>query len=338
MQSILVIRLSSMGDVILATPLIRQLQHTYPDAIIDVAVASRFAGVHADNPRIRKVWKIEPRTSPDPELDDVKLAMRESVPGGHYDLVVDLQNNFRSAALRKGIGRDVVRAPKHRLEKLALVYLKRRPRPITPIVARYRRPVAHLPLAFDSSGPEVWLPEERTLGYYPPDARPATVRGRIAVAPGAHHATKRWPAVRFAELCRRLVEEQGLVPVLVGGPDDRELCDGIAASSGVPVERADGIGSIQDTARVLDTCDAIITNDTGVMHLASARRLPVVAIFGSTVPELGFAPYGVRHVIVQHDLGCRPCSHIGRASCPKGHFLCMNGISVQEVLEALQKP
>lgn len=334
MRSILIIRLSSLGDVVLATPLARQLHRTFPDAMIDVVVHDRFAEVWTHNPHIRRVWSVEPR-DPDAETDAVKLSMVESVPDGAYDLIVDLQHNLRSRIIRKGLGGNVVLAPKHRLEKLALVYLKRRPNVVTPIVKRYRSTVEHLPLAFDVDGPEVWLPEERRDGAY---RTPHTaLRQRVAIAPGARHATKRWPAERVAELCTGLWRDRAIMPVLVGGSDETALCDAIAAMTDAPVERADGASTLEQTVRVLDGCDALVTNDSGVMHLASARRLPVVAVFGSTVPELGFAPYGVRHEIVQHDVACRPCSHIGRSACPKGHFRCMLGIDVDSVMRGLER-
>lgn len=339
MRSILVIRLSSLGDVILATPLVRQLQRTYPHARIDVAVAERFSGVWKNNPRVAHVWSIETTTTTDPENDEIKIEMVESLADldGSYDLIVDLQHNLRSASLRHGLGSVVACAPKHRLEKLALVWLKKRPAVITPIVSRYRSPVEHLPLVLDTDGCEVWLPEEREHGVYR-SAQPS--RGswkRIALAPGAHHATKRWPVARYAQLAQELTRDHGKEIVLLGGPADVEICSAVAEASGVDVVRADGSTSIEATVRVLDTCQAIVTNDSGVMHLASARLIPTVAIFGSTVKELGFAPYAVPSRIVEHDVACRPCSHIGRATCPKGHFACMMGITVERVVSALNE-
>lgn len=338
MRSILIIRLSSLGDVILSTPLVRQLNRTYPHARIDVAVAERFADVWDNNPRVANVWAIPSDGEVSPMSDRLKFDILESLAGdfgGAYDLIVDLQHNIRSATLRHGLGSTVVLAPKHRLEKLALVLLKKRPKVITSIVARYRKPLENLPLALDTDGCEVWLPEERNAGVYL-NAKPAAgASHRIALAPGAHHATKRWHASRYAQLAHVLATTYGRQVVLVGGQGDVELCNAVADQSGVEVLRADGSTSIETTVRVLDTCQAIVTNDSGVMHLASARNLPIVAVFGSTVKDLGFSPYAVPSIVVEHDVSCRPCSHIGRSSCPKGHFLCMESISVEQVLEAL---
>lgn len=338
MHSILVIRLSSMGDVVLATPLVRQLRRTYPNARIDVAVADRFVDVWANNPHVTCVWPVPSIHASEAGTDELKLEMLESLSGewnGEYDLIVDLQNSLRSAALRRGLGRRIVRAPKHRLEKLAMVYLKRRPAITTSIVERYRSTIENLPIVADADGCELWLPEEHHLGAYPHERR-AVDPMRIALVPGAHHATKRWPVVRYAELAATLVR-RGHNVVLLGGPSDVELCNAVEAAAGVPMLRGDGATSIEATVRMIDTCACVVTNDTGVMHIAAARRAPVVAIFGSTVRELGFAPYGTEHRIVEHDVACRPCSHIGRSTCPKGHFLCMEGIAVGSVLHAIEQ-
>lgn len=294
-------------------------------------VHERFAEVWTDNPHIDRIWSVVPR---DHESNATTLrALKESVPDGMFDLVVDLQHNHRSRRLRKGLGRTVVCAPKHRLEKLALVWLKHYPVQTLSIVSRYRSAVEYLPLVFDVDGPEVWMPEERVIGAY--SAADARRTGRIALSPGAHHATKQWPAERFAELCTVLWSRFGLTPVLLGSVADSAVCAAIANATQAPAVRADGAATIEQTIRVIDTCDAVVSNDSGVMHLAAARRKPVVALFGSTVPAFGFAPYGTPHVIVEHDMACRPCTHIGRSSCPKQHFACMRSIEVEAVIRGL---
>lgn len=335
MRSILVVRLSSMGDVILVTALVRQIQRTWPDAAIDVAVHERFAEVWAHNPRIRHVWSIQTRSAADTHIDDTKLAMAEANDGELYDLVVDLQKNVRSKLLLRGLGKEYVTVNKHRLEKLLLVWLKRRPAVTIPVVDRYRQTLRDYPLVLDVEGPELWLEEEFRQGAQRGrNNRVAT--GRVAIAPGAHHETKRWPISRFAEVCRQLTH-LGYQAVLVGGPADVARCSAVAEEAGVDVVRADGARTLASTIETLDGCDLLITNDTGVMHIASARHVPIVAIFGGTVPELGFAPYGVPHVIIQNDVGCRPCSHVGKSQCPRGHFLCMTGISVDDVVNGARK-
>lgn len=327
-----------MGDVILATPLVRQVRRTYPNARIDVCVQQRFAEVWRYNPNVHTVWEWDVH-DPDATADDLKLSMRESLQGKQYDLVVDLQSNVRSRILRKGLSKHLVMLDKHRIEKLALVYLKRKPDVVIPIVDRYRATLDAYPLVLDVAGPDVWTEQDRLQGYYGPErrtgARISPNSLRIAVAAGAQHFTKRWPAARFAELCTMLTQVFGATCVLVGGPNDVAIGDEIVAMSGGTIERADGATTLASTIAALDSCDLALTNDTGVMHLASARRLPIVALFGSSVTALGFTPYGVPYTIVEVELPCRPCSHIGRASCPKQHYRCMNMITDDRVLAAI---
>ena len=222
-----------------------------------------------------------------------------------------------------------------------MVWLKQRPSIVTPIVERYRQPLLHLPLVLDTDGLEVWTPQERAAGAYhsrrsTPERSHREGPLRVAIAPGAHHATKRWPVARFADVITQLTG-QGAQVSLLGSAADQAVCDAIVSAAGVEVHRADGASSLFETISVLDTCDVLITNDSGVMHVGAARQIPTIALFGSTVPELGFGPFGVQHTIVQHDVACRPCSHIGRARCPKGHFLCMEGITTEQVLSAVAR-
>jgi lipopolysaccharide heptosyltransferase II len=338
-HSFLVIRLSSMGDVLLVTPFLRQLRAAYPHARIDVVVEARFAEVLRYNPHCTTIIEYT-RTGSSNDLAALKTSLRSTLPGGRYDFVVDLQRNRHSRRIRAGMGRHVYRIYKARREKLSLVYLKKNLyRTIVPIAERYRLTVQELRVDDDGEGLELWLPEEAGARTYPPAVRTQEHRKRIAVAPGAFHATKRWLPERFAEAATVLARETGADVLLLGGAADRDICATVAAHipSDIHVTDASGSTSVADTARLLDTSDVLLTNDTGVMHIAAARRIPVVSVFGSTVREFGFAPYRVTSRIVEVELGCRPCTHIGRAECPKGHFHCMRLIEAGQVVQAARE-
>ncbi|MFM8770716.1 MAG: glycosyltransferase family 9 protein [Candidatus Kapaibacterium sp.] len=326
MQSILLIRLTSLGDVILATGLVRQIKGAFPDVAVDVAVDSRFAEVWAHNPRLRRVYPIDRASRINQDLS--AEAMRAP-----YDLVIDLQKNRRSkeiiASLKLPTSSRLVSIAKHRWEKLALVWLKRRPSVVTPITKRYWNTVQDLGVPYDEAAPEVWSATDAS------GARP--VAKCIGIAPGARHSTKRWSATGYADLVRHLVVDKHQEVVLLGGPDDVVICDEIESLAGVPVKRADGARDLGQTLRALDRCRLVVSNDSALMHLARARHIAVVAIFGSTVQELGFAPTGADVRIVERvELPCRPCSHIGRDRCPKGHFRCMTEIASSEVASAVE--
>jgi heptosyltransferase-2 len=327
---ILVIRLSSLGDVVLATPVARLLSTTFPDAELHVAVAGEFADVWRSNPYVARLVTVDRRLSARAMADAVRDQL---LP--RYDVVVDLQRNIRSYALRRGRAMRLLRSSKHRAEKLALVWLKRSPAQSIHVAQRFIAALKPLGIGDDGMGLEFWLPEERGALSYPPRRRVALSDQVLSIAPGARHATKQWIPERFAAVAR-VFQERGWQIVLFGSEAERPLCEQIART--LDPERTIIFAGLPlvESVRVLDRCQAIVSNDSAMVHIAAARGVPVVAIYGSTVPELGFTPYRVRHHIVETELGCRPCTHIGRARCPLGHFGCMVGVTVGDVVHAVR--
>ena len=155
----------------------------------------------------------------------------------------------------------------------------------------------------------------------------------MAFAPGAAHATKRWPAERWVELGRRL-NSRGFDLALVGGSGDADLAAGIASGLDRAASAA-GRLSLQGTAALLASCRGLVSGDTGVMHMAAAVGTPVVAIFGPTVRAFGFFPYAQASAVVERELACRPCTAWGTERCPLGHHHCMVQIPADEVESAL---
>ncbi|HEX9006298.1 MAG TPA: glycosyltransferase family 9 protein, partial [Bacteroidota bacterium] len=163
----------------------------------------------------------------------------------------------------------------------------------------------------------------------------------IGLCPSARHFTKIWPATRFAEAGAALAARRRAPVVLFGAPDEADRCREIGAEitrrTGLPAVVAAGRASLLETAALMDRCAVVVTNDTGLMHLASARRRPVVAVFGSTTRQLGFFPQGSNSRVVEHgSLGCRPCTHIGRKRCPLRHFRCMLEVAPASVIDAAE--
>lgn len=347
--SFCIIRLSSLGDVLLITPLVRMLRMCYPASRIDVVVDKRFADILRYNPSITTIVEIERGDGLSGVLAAKRFA-RQMLSGetgsGKYDVLIDLQRNFRSMVYRFKFASAVTKIKKFRWQKINLTLFKvgKGKKPI-PIPERYidaAKALLYIGSAADY-GLELWLPEEKNEKSYPPDSRLVhSIFGilhkrvpRIAFAPGARHFTKRWPAIKFVELGEALQREYRAVIVLVGGPDDIDICAEIAAKLPYPPENYAG-APLLDSARVIGDCDFAVTNDSAAMHMAAARKTAVVAIFGSTVREFGFEPFRVQHRIAEVELSCRPCSHIGRSSCPKIHFNCMNLVSAGSVLELIR--
>jgi heptosyltransferase-2 len=152
-----------------------------------------------------------------------------------------------------------------------------------------------------------------------------------------------WPAEKYAELGCRIVRGGGIV-VLFGSQNDQERSKLITEkmqAQGVPLSHivdCTGRFTLLETAGFMDFCSAVVANDSGLMHLASARKRPVIGIFGPTVKEFGFFPIGGASIVIEKaGLECRPCSHLGGPRCPKGHFRCMNNIDVDTVYQSVQK-
>lgn len=334
-KNVLVLQTSFLGDTLLTMPLLRRLKESLPEARLSVLTLPKNGGVFRNNPWVNEVILDDKLGEHGGLFGPLKIALE--LRRRSFDLAVIPHRSFRSALVARlaGIPRRIGFAASagrflltdivpfswlaHDLERnLALVRpLGGQPRPS----AGESRYVAPPPLSSALAG-------RLSAAGIEPGARLAGVH------PGAAWATKRWPARRFAELCRRLRSEN-LTPVLLGGPADAALGAEIAQASGA----ADLVGKtdLEELASLMGRLSLFVTNDSGPMHLAAAAGVPVVAIFGATTRELGFFPYGAGHKVVEAELRCRPCGLHGAAACPEGHFLCMRLISVERVHRACQE-
>jgi heptosyltransferase-2 len=156
----------------------------------------------------------------------------------------------------------------------------------------------------------------------------------VVMAPGARHFTKRWPVELYSELISKIHQTYGWRTLLVGSPDEVPLIEDIQKKSGDGAsELVAGYFDLLGTAALIKASPIFISNDSGLMHVAAAYEIPQIAIFGSTTKELGFFPINPNGQVVENQsLECRPCTHIGRKSCPKKHFKCMVEITPQRVL------
>ncbi len=298
-----------------------------PESEIDFLTKNNYSGVYKFNNRINNLLEIRDDFS---NSDDIA----EKIAKGGYNLVVDLQNNLRSSKLLMGFKGKVIRYKKEHLKKFLLVRTKINLLEDAPrIPVRYAEAISSEAqfkgFMLDEEGCEISAPEgvEEILT--------APGKGFIAIAPGSQHFTKRWPAEYFIILIEQIALA-GNVPVLVGGESDKEIC-GLLHNEGVTLNFS-GKNDLIRLAGIIRGCRAIVCNDSGLMHLAAAVGTPIAAIFGSTVKEFGFFPYRCKNVVIElPGLRCRPCSHIGRSSCPKGHFKCMNELTPLFVLQKLNK-
>lgn len=324
MKKILVIRLSSIGDIVLTSPVVRCLKQQVPVAEVHFAVKKQFLPVVSANPYIDKIHIFE---------GDLKSFARE-LRQERFDYIVDLHQNFRSWYIRSRLCLPSKGFRKLNFRKWLLTRFKVNLMPDIHVVDRYFTATEHLGIRNDGKGLDYFIPEEEE--YDPGQLPHEFEKGFIAFVVGAKHTTKRLPEHKIVEICQQLQKPV----VLLGGQEDIHRADEIIARVGENVHSLCGKLSLNQSASLVRQADAVITHDTGLMHIAAAFRKKIVSVWGNTVPEFGMSPYmpdnPENSVIVEvKGLHCRPCSKIGYEQCPKKHFRCMEEIDVREVIRTV---
>ena len=327
MPKILIIRFSSIGDIVLTTPVIRCIKEQVKDAEVHYLTKKSFEKIVSLNPNVSKTHSIEKDIS---EVIDV-LKMEK------YDYIIDLHNNIRSLRVKQALGTNSFSFNKLNFKKWLLVTFNINKLPAIHIVERYLEPLKQLGIVNDLKGLEFYIPEkdEVQLSSLPLPQQ----KDYIGIVIGAAHFTKRLPLEKIIEVCKKL--QQPIV--LLGGKEDKEIGEKIATAVGEKVYNACGIYNLQQSASLVKQAKAIITNDTGLMHIAAAFKKDIVSVWGNTVPEFGMYPYlsgkgenGRGAIIQVNGLPCRPCSKIGYQKCPKGHFKCMTAIDSNTIVKAVE--
>jgi heptosyltransferase-2 len=343
-MKILVIRFSSIGDILLTSPALRYLKKRYPESRIDYLTRSEFAHLVRENPAVHNVIPFQAK-----EGWEGVLNIRRKIRQKNYDLIVDLHASLRSRLLTLFALIPVKRVQKNIFRRSLLVRFKinlygkgwsGKREPLHGVVERYLIASGH-----PATGS--FTDEDLRLDFFIPKKELAagnqigTKLRRsgfgIVMAPGARHFTKRWPTEYFAELITLFNKNYGLKTVLVGGPEEMETIEtirNICDRNRSITESMAGRISLLETAAVLSNASLFVSNDSGLMHLASAFRIPQIAFFGSSVREFGFFPINPLARVLETELPCRPCSHIGRESCPKLHFNCMKRLTPDMALKA----
>ncbi len=329
-KKILVIRLSSIGDILLTTPLLRVLHRRFPEAQIDFVIKTRFAELMRNNPHLHELRLLDTETG-----EEGLQELRRKIRMAGYDLVVDIHRNFRSFYLRRGLpGAGIATYSKQMVRRFLLVRTGvNLYREVIPVHQRYIRALRRWGIEDDGLGLEFFIDPQAERLISLRLAERSNARPLVGIAPGAGFATKRWPAENFLEIARGLIREHQADILLLGNKADRELTSPMASALGAGVYDWAGTLTLQQSAAAVASCDLLISNDTGLMHLACALRVPVLAIFGPTTRELGFFPVGPESEVIENEeLSCRPCSHLGGERCPKDHFRCMREILPAQLL------
>jgi len=321
-MKILLLRFSSIGDIVLTSPVLRCIKQQVPGAEVHVATKAAFADLVRFNPHVDKVHALG---------DDLSTLIHQ-LKAEHFDLVVDLHHNLRTARIKRALGVPAHSFPKLNIAKWLLVNFKRDRMPRVHIVDRYLSTVERLGVKNDGRGLDLFIPADRQVAIA---SLPASHQaGYTALAIGAAHATKRLPPHRLLELLRSL---QGPV-VLIGGKEDQTVARTLTNEVGARIFDATGRYDLLGSASLLSQARSVIAHDSGAMHIACAFRKNVVSIWGNTDPLFGMGPYIPQHPERAHiaevqGLGCRPCSKIGHDHCPQGHFRCMERQDLRWIAE-----
>lgn len=330
MQKILLLRFSSIGDIVLTSPVVRCLKTQLENVQIHYLTKQAFAPILEANPHIDKVYTFDKVKQP---LKDVVLDLQKEA----YDLIIDLHKNWRSWYVSQKLGVKTFRFKKLNPQKWLLTQFKIDRMPNVHIVDRYLDTVKSLNITNDNKGLDYHIPSLNYLDISSIDIR-LQAKQYIVFVIGAAHATKRLPSSKIKAICALLDKE---IIVLVGGKGDQEAAT-IIESAGKHVINTCGHFNLHESASIVDQARLVIAHDTGFMHISAALKRPIVSIWGNTVPTFGMYPYlpenGPEFSIIENsNLACRPCSKIGHSQCPKGHFNCMNQLDEFLIVEAVQK-
>jgi ADP-heptose:LPS heptosyltransferase len=329
-RNIAVLRLSSLGDVVLTLPVVKALARAWPSAALHYWVKEEYAGLLRAEPAIGHVRALERDASRLEDLVSMSAELEDC------DLIVDLHANARTRVLTFRQRGRVLRVRNRRLERERWVRARwSGPRPLPHATVRYAETVAPIGLVPDPV-PHVPVPAEALVWADGQLAALAADRRVVALCPGARHATKRWPEARWCALDERLAAE-GLARIVLSTPAERKACPSLAARIAADARARWFTEPLERVGALLGRSAVAVTHDSGLMHLAAARGTRVVALFGSTSPVLGFGPVGEGHAVLCRDLPCQPCTVHGRERCPRGHFRCMTTIEPDEVCDLVRQ-
>jgi len=329
----LIIRFSSIGDIVLTTPVPRCLKRQVATAEVHYLTKQSFRPILAANPYIDKIHCL------DKDLD----ATIRTLKAEDYDYVIDLHHNLRTLKVKRALKKQSFSFDKLNIQKWLLTNFKVNKLPPVHIVDRYLDTLTSFGIKNDGAGLDYFIPKEDEPK--PGDIPTSHQAGYIGLVIGAALATKRLPYHKLETICRQIQHPM----ILLGGPEDADTAKRLAAIDPIKIYNACGLFRLNESAALVRQAKLIITHDTGLMHIAAAFKRPVISIWGNTVPEFGMTPYYGENFKYHYqggilgtspeltlevkDLPCRPCSKIGYNKCPKGHFKCMEEQAVERIFQ-----
>jgi ADP-heptose:LPS heptosyltransferase len=328
----LIIRFSSIGDIVLTTPVIRCLRQQRPDIELHYLTKSVFKGLLEANPYIDKIHLLQEN------LEEITEDLRNE----KFDIVIDLHKNLRTLRIKQALNTLSYSFSKLNAQKWLLVNFKIDFMPDKSIVERYMDTIKELGVRNDGKGLDYFIPEGTTITEK--DIPMSHWAGYVACVIGGSYNTKKLPVQKWQEF----INETEYPIMLLGGPEDRAEGMEIASVAPVKVYNSCGKFSLNESALLIERAKVVVSNDTGLMHIATAFKKPVISLWGNTSPEMGMFPYygynnlksvlaTESYILENKDLYCHPCSKLGYSKCPKGHFRCMRQLDMKTAAGIIKK-
>lgn len=316
-MKILVVRFSSIGDVVLTTPVLRCIKQQLKNVELHLLTKQAFRNVIENNIYIDKLYSIQDKLSE--VIQDLKKE--------NYDYIIDLHHNLRTFKLKLALGKKTFAFNKLNPEKLLMVNFKINRLPQIHIVDRYFETVKSLGVTNDGKGLDHFIHEKDQIhiaDYLPVHFQ----NGYHVLVVGGSYYTKQIPINKLKEIC----VQSSLPIVLLGGKEDSGIAESVQQAYPDKTLNLCGKLNINQSASIIQQSKTVITSDTGLMHIAAAYKKDIISLWGNTIPEFGMGPYlagNNSRILEVKNLPCRPCSKLGYKKCPKGHFKCMNDIQIK---------
>ena len=321
----LIIRFSSIGDIVLTTPVVRCLKSQVVTAELHYLSKKNFSSIFTANPYIDKMHYLE---------GDLQSPI-ETLRNEDFDYIIDLHHNIRTLKVKRALQKEAFSFNKLNIEKWVHVNFKWNVLPNVHIVDRYMETVKQFGVKNDGRGLDYFIPEHQHVKEE--DIPASHLAGYIGLVVGGAHGTKKYPLHKLKKFCTEIHH-----PVIVlGGKEDVAVGDELSMLDAHKIYNACGKFSLNESADLVRRSKLVVTNDTGLMHIAAAFKKPVVSLWGNTVPEFGMYPYYGNASIPNlkfevKNLSCRPCSKIGYDECPQGHFNCMEMIEADTLIQKVE--
>lgn len=320
MKKILIIRFSSIGDIVLTTPVIRLLREQVHNVEIHFITKKQYEDVLKSNKYIDKLHLFS---------GSYKKCISK-LKKENFDYIIDLHRSIRSSRIKLSLRVKSSSFRKLNFKKWLFVNFKINKMPNVHIVDRYVETIKSFNVVNDNKGLDFFVSDDREVVS---EELPEQFQNGFAVfAIGANHYTKRLPIEKIIEICKGIT-----YPIIIaGGKSDEDIGEIVKQKIGERIYNVCGKFTIEQSASIVKQSVLLLSHDTGLMHIGAAFHKNIISIWGNTVPDFGMYPYlpgNLSKIFEVNNLKCRPCSKIGYKKCPKEHFNCMNRINTNEIIE-----